>query len=252
MAGVSAERALSLAAELSEQRGIKLGSPWGIASIGLIVREWLEELLPEDAGPRLSGRIGVVVRDAKSGRARVVTAWTTKSDVIDCLCASTHIPILSRGLPACSFRGQPTLDACFVDPRKVIDAEARAALGLNGSRSSSSGEEDEWNGTRMWEVTFSDDQRNSPLAALSLPCPKTAREWARRGAEMAESRLTGESPLPATTGCVGGLAASVVHGFASTAARAITALARAAVAVDEISGAAARRRQRIEDEGTAA
>eukprot|EP00793_Prasinoderma_coloniale_P000545 PRCOL_00003693-RA len=174
-AEVSPQRALDLAAKLSIDNGIKLGSAYGITNLGGILHEWLEELLPEDAGERLSGRCGIVVRDVRSRKSYIVTHYSSKQDVIDALAASVHIPLLSRGKPAYDFRGRPCADACFFDPREGLTDAIASSLGGGAVRNSR--DEADWLSKAVFRVSIAGAGALGSLARALV----TVDEWCGNG-----------------------------------------------------------------------
>ena len=77
---------------------------------GRLVREWLQELLPEDAHERCASWCGICVLEVLPLRRRAVATFETRDDLIECLMASVHIPFLLDYKPFSSFRGKLCID----------------------------------------------------------------------------------------------------------------------------------------------
>ena len=58
---------------------------------GGLVREWLDELLPDNAADVCRGKVFVHTWDVPSFSRRPYTDFASKQDLIDCLLASVHI-----------------------------------------------------------------------------------------------------------------------------------------------------------------
>ena len=63
---------------------------------GGLVREWLDELLPDNAADVCRGKVFVHTWDVPSFSRRPYTDFASKQDLIDCLLASVHIVRPSR------------------------------------------------------------------------------------------------------------------------------------------------------------
>lgn len=56
----------------------------------------MDQLLPEDAHIRASGLLGIILCDPKNGnKSRIVTQWSSRDELIQCLVASSYIPCFS-------------------------------------------------------------------------------------------------------------------------------------------------------------
>ncbi|KAG5191736.1 hypothetical protein JKP88DRAFT_284944 [Tribonema minus] len=109
--GVNMEESLDLALQLSDANGVwergGLGGVWG----GM-VREWLDELLPENAHARSRGRVHLlcmrVLPPLPPLQRRLVTDFASRDDLIGACMASVHIPRFSA-----RYRGGRYVDASF-------------------------------------------------------------------------------------------------------------------------------------------
>lgn len=77
---------------------------------GYIVRQWLTNLLPIDCHIILSNRLFVFMRSITPTRLFTQSVFISKNDVIDCLMASCHIPILLDLAPFATFRNKWYID----------------------------------------------------------------------------------------------------------------------------------------------
>ncbi|KAG2482853.1 hypothetical protein HYH03_018244 [Edaphochlamys debaryana] len=109
--GVPPRAALHLAHSLLLEHRI-LTRPTGLLGVwGGLVREWLQRLLPEDAAVRCNAaRVRVVVTEWPGLAVRSVGAFTSKEDLIEVLCASSHIPWFMDLRFSAPCRGMRVLD----------------------------------------------------------------------------------------------------------------------------------------------
>jgi hypothetical protein len=63
---------------------------------GNIVREWLDEVLPENAAEICSGRVHISVVQLPF-RRHFVSQFHSKTDLIDTCLASAHLPVIMNG-----------------------------------------------------------------------------------------------------------------------------------------------------------
>ena len=79
---------------------------------GRLVREWLEELLPDDAHEKCNERTRICVLEVfpPPFNRSAVSRFESKGDLIECLMASVHIPFLLDYKPCSSFRGKLCID----------------------------------------------------------------------------------------------------------------------------------------------
>ena len=85
---------------LADEAGC-LRNPLGLCGKwGRLVHAWLDELLPDDAADRCSGRCRLVVtRFAPLPQPAGLTAFARRDELINALMASTHIPFFMDGRP---------------------------------------------------------------------------------------------------------------------------------------------------------
>lgn len=113
--GVSALDAAEAAHALSEKRGI-FDRPTGLAGVwGVVVRDWLDDLLPQDAAARCAGRLKLVVTSVPSLQLRALDCFQTRGELIDACLASAHVPFFLDGRGAARFRGKAYVDGSLYD-----------------------------------------------------------------------------------------------------------------------------------------
>ncbi|XP_036127528.1 patatin-like phospholipase domain-containing protein 4 isoform X5 [Molossus molossus] len=69
------------------------------------LRSGMESILPPDAHTLACGRLHVSITNARSGRNCLVSAFCSREDLLQVLCASSFVPIYA-GLRAVEYRGQ--------------------------------------------------------------------------------------------------------------------------------------------------
>jgi len=121
--GVDFRHATRVAYRLAEEndlyeRRLALVGVWG-----RLVREWLQELLPEDAHERCASWCGICVLEVLPLRRRAVATFETRDDLIECLMASVHIPFLLDYKPFSSFRGKLCIDGSALKNNYVANPD---------------------------------------------------------------------------------------------------------------------------------
>jgi hypothetical protein len=131
--GVDFGRATDLALSLAAEAGVwnRRGGLQGIW--GPMIREWLDELLPEDALQQVSNqRLSLLVTPVPSFGKRRVQAFESRDDLIRCCLASVHIPWFLDGRPLATYRGAPCVDGSFLARRgHYLPGRPQDALVLN-------------------------------------------------------------------------------------------------------------------------
>lgn len=111
---VDSVRTFDVAWRLCDECGAFQRGPFGLYAIwGGIVREWLDEILPEDAHFLCRGRVNVLVRQPFAA-AVCVNDFDTRADLIDACLASAHVPFFMDGAPFAYFRGGRYIDDDFL------------------------------------------------------------------------------------------------------------------------------------------
>ncbi|KIY96879.1 hypothetical protein MNEG_11083 [Monoraphidium neglectum] len=90
--------------------------PMGLAgSWGGIIEQWLHDMLPADAAERCRGELGVVVTEVPAWRQLAITDFRDKEDLINCVMASAHVPMLLDKQLTRGCRGAQYVDGSFPD-----------------------------------------------------------------------------------------------------------------------------------------
>jgi hypothetical protein len=113
--------AFDSALRMSNDAGVFQKGPWGLCGIwGPIVRNWLDELLPDDAAERCGGRVSLIVRQVQLGSPRVspiaVSEFESRADLIDTCMASVHVPLFLDGRMTTELRGARCIDGSLALP----------------------------------------------------------------------------------------------------------------------------------------
>lgn len=101
--------AINLANEydIFSKKNTGLACPWG-----KLLRTWLEQTLPDE----------LILEDVENLRIAIsptlappkfVSGFQNKSDLVDAICASCHIPLLLDGRPFAYYRGEAVVDGSF-------------------------------------------------------------------------------------------------------------------------------------------
>lgn len=109
--GTCVDQAASRGLELLKENGV-VNRSWGFVGIlGQITRKWMQDMLPEDAGFRCSnGAAELLVTTLPFLRTRSITDFTSKSDLINVVMASSHIPVVVDPRLWVSCRWRPVID----------------------------------------------------------------------------------------------------------------------------------------------
>ena len=120
------DSALDSALGLSRAAGVFDKGPWGLYGVwGPMVRTWLDELLPDDAHERCSGRVSVLIKKPVMQQfpprlvQHSISEFSDRSDLIDCCMASVHVPLFLDTRWTAKFRGQSFVDGSLELGTKV-------------------------------------------------------------------------------------------------------------------------------------
>ena len=115
MCNVDPDTAVQRAYDLAKEKDI-WSRRFGLAGIwGNLVRQWLDDLLPDDAVDICQGRLKLVITKIPSFDIAYVSDYTSKQDLIDACLASAHVPFFLDGKATCDFRGQACIDGSLSD-----------------------------------------------------------------------------------------------------------------------------------------
>eukprot|EP00884_Botryococcus_braunii_P000579 jgi/Botrbrau1/10521/Bobra.7_1s0005.1 len=113
--GVDLDVAVDKAHKLSVENGV-FERPLGVVGIwGRLIRDWLEDLLPEEAHKICSGRLKLVVTDVFGWTTTYAEEFESRNDLVDACMASAHVPFVLDWKPFAGYRGKPYLDGSLVD-----------------------------------------------------------------------------------------------------------------------------------------
>lgn len=105
-------RALDVALDLGKKAGI-YERKTGLAGIwGSILKEWLEEIIPDSVTEDMYSKLQIAVTPSIK-TPKLVTGFKCKSEVIEACMASCHVPLFLDGRPTTNFRGEQVIDGSF-------------------------------------------------------------------------------------------------------------------------------------------
>ena len=118
---VDMEHAFDSALRRTNEVGAFEKGPWGLYGIwGPIVHSWLDELLPQDAAERCSGRVSVIVREVQLRhpmvRPAAISTFHSRNDLMASCMASVHVPLFLDGKLTTEFRGKQCVDGSLSFP----------------------------------------------------------------------------------------------------------------------------------------
>jgi hypothetical protein len=113
--GVSLDRAVRKAYDISVEVDIWNRSG-GLAGIwGDLIRRWLEELLPEDAHECCQNRVKIIATRMPRMQLRYLSDFESREDLIDACMASVHIPFFLDGNGTYKYRDEQYIDGSVWD-----------------------------------------------------------------------------------------------------------------------------------------
>eukprot|EP00467_Chlorarachnion_reptans_P015830 CAMPEP_0114495924 /NCGR_PEP_ID=MMETSP0109-20121206/5490_1 /TAXON_ID=29199 /ORGANISM="Chlorarachnion reptans, Strain CCCM449" /LENGTH=377 /DNA_ID=CAMNT_0001673151 /DNA_START=338 /DNA_END=1472 /DNA_ORIENTATION=+ len=96
---------------------------------GPLIKQWLENLLPDDAHERCSGRVRLLLTSVPNFKQQYVSEFLSREDLIAAVMASIHVPFFLNLKPLKSFRGGYYMDGTLDD---FISRENSPILGCDG------------------------------------------------------------------------------------------------------------------------
>ena len=90
--------------------------PGGLQGVwGPILRQWLDDLLPENAHERCEGRVKIIATRMPRMKLCYLEEFQTRDDLIDSLLASVHIPFFLDGNGSFKYKGEAFIDGSIFD-----------------------------------------------------------------------------------------------------------------------------------------
>ncbi|PRW45375.1 Patatin-like phospholipase domain-containing 1 [Chlorella sorokiniana] len=111
--GVNLQQAALHTAQVLEEHRVRDRLLGVLGLWGGIARQCLQDLLPEDAHQRCTGRVRLRVTAWPSLQPVFIQRFHSKQDVIDACLASGHLPFLLDGRLAATMRGMRAVDGAF-------------------------------------------------------------------------------------------------------------------------------------------
>lgn len=118
-ADVDPVQARELAIEMCELSGVFTRGKWGLAGVwGVLVREWLYDLLPSDAAARCENvKLVMISRNETapvwSWKRKIAGPFDDTDDLVDAALASAHVPLFLDGALQARWRDQRCIDGAF-------------------------------------------------------------------------------------------------------------------------------------------
>jgi len=112
---VDFDRSVRRAYDICVERDI-FNRPGGLQGVwGPILRQWLDELLPENAHERCEGRVKIIATRMPRMKLCYLEEFQTRDDLIDSLLASVHIPFFLDGNGSFKYKGETFIDGSIFD-----------------------------------------------------------------------------------------------------------------------------------------
>ena len=112
-----------------------------------IIKTHFESILPDDVAERVSGKLFVSLTKFSNQKNILVTQFRNKADVIDAVCASSFVPLMS-GLTLPRFRGEFAMDGGLSDNVPSLGARTITVSPFTGDASICPEEQT----TELWSV----------------------------------------------------------------------------------------------------
>ena len=97
--------------------------PLGLATVwGALIREWLHDLLPDDAASRCSGSVRLLLCRALPlpPKRLLVDEFKSNVDLVEACMASCHLPFFLNGYPLKRWRGSLCIDGSLFARSEVV------------------------------------------------------------------------------------------------------------------------------------
>lgn len=84
--------------------------------LGPMLRDWIEEVLPNKLDPSTFDNLEIALTPVQyllPQTPKLVSCFKDRSELIECILASCHIPILLDGRPAAVYKNDTVIDGSF-------------------------------------------------------------------------------------------------------------------------------------------
>jgi len=116
----------------TEARALTLGPFSPSFKVNQIVKEGLENLLPNDIHTLVSGRLNVSVTKVYDGKNMLINQFSSKAEVIEVVLASCFIPVFTGWVPP-RYRGTRVIDGGYSDNLPILDGHTITVSPFCGS-----------------------------------------------------------------------------------------------------------------------
>ena len=117
LAGANFEKSLDVAMKLMEKHGVYESKTGLNGILGNLVKEWIEEVLPHDHDfVHDIKNLDIAITPAGFNipkNPKLVSCFSNREELIECLMASCHIPILLNGRPTTVYKNESVIDGSF-------------------------------------------------------------------------------------------------------------------------------------------
>ena len=117
LAGANFDESLNVAMDLMEKHGVYESKTGLNGVLGELVREWIDIVLPQDHDFAHSIKnLDIALTPAGFNipkNPKLVSCFSNREELIECLMASCHIPILLNGRPTTVYKNESVIDGSF-------------------------------------------------------------------------------------------------------------------------------------------
>ena len=110
------DRAVDVAFEIACRYKIYESGGGFKGMLGPMLSEWLEEVLPEAMDPKTFSNLNIALTPADYNipkNPKLVSCFESRSELLECLLASCHIPLLLDGRPKTTYKKKAVIDGSF-------------------------------------------------------------------------------------------------------------------------------------------
>lgn len=118
LSGANFDESLDVAMGLMEKHGVYESRTGLNGVLGNLVREWIDIVLPHDHEEFLDSMKNLDIALTPAGfnipkNPKLVSCFSNREELIECLMASCHIPILLNGRPTTVYKNESVIDGSF-------------------------------------------------------------------------------------------------------------------------------------------